>query len=240
MGIPVSVDVRGDDPRAAAAVAEAFDWLRDADRRFSRFRADSEVSRLGRGELSAAALSDDLREVLAIADRACERSGGAFCVRRPDGAIDTDGVVKGWAVQRAADMLVAAGLDRFCWNAGGDVTTRGEPEPGRGWRVAVRDPQDSQRFLAQVEVRDGAVATSGTYERGEHVWDGRTGMPATALRSVTVVASDLTTADVLATSVLAMGPDGVSWAAAAGASAVIAVLEDGRLVTYLAGASATT
>jgi len=238
MGLPVSVDVRDDDRAdTEGLVAAAFAQLHAANARFSRYEPDSEVSRYARGELRPADLSADLREVLAIAGRAWEDSGGAFSVRRPDGSLDTDGVVKGWAVQRAAETLAAGGLRRFCWNAGGDVVTRGEPEPGRGWHVAVRDPADRERFLAVLEVRDGAVATSGTYERGAHVWDGRTGEVAAGLLSATVVADSLTTADVLATCVLALGPDGVSWAAAFGAAAVIAVRDDGRLVTDRSGAA---
>jgi thiamine biosynthesis lipoprotein len=238
MGIPMSVDVPApDDPdRAARAVRTAFERLHEADRRFSRFRPDSEVSRLTRGELRPGELSADLADVLRVADRAALASGGAFSVRRPDGSLDTDGVVKGWAAQRAADVLMAAGIGAFCLNAGGDVVTRGEPVPGRGWRVGVRDPTDAHRFLAVVEQRDGAVATSGTYERGAHVWDGRTGTAATGLRSATVLAADLTTADVLATSVLALGPDGVAWASEHGAAAVLAVTDDGRVLGDRVGA----
>jgi thiamine biosynthesis lipoprotein len=145
--------------------------------------------------------------------------------------LDTDGVVKGWAAQRAADVLVAGGLRCFCLNAGGDVVTRGEPAPGRGWQVGIRHPADPGEMLAVLELRDGAVATSGTYERGAHIWDGRTGEPATQLVSASVVAADLTTADVLATSVLALGPDGVAWASAHGAAAVIAVTTDGVVLS---------
>jgi len=230
MGIPMSVDIRHDDEgRARHAARAAFDGMHDADRRFSRFRPDSEVSRYGRGECEQP--SADLREVLAVAARFEAASGGAFRIWRPDGTIDTDGVVKGWAAQRAADSLVAAGMTTFCLNAGGDVVVRGEPDPGRGWSVGVREPADPTAFLTVLAVRDGAVATSGTYERGEHVWDGRTGAPATGLLSATVVAADLTTADVLATCVLALGPDGVPWAAQHGAAAVVAVRADGQVLT---------
>lgn len=235
MGIPMSVDVRDvvDEQVERAAVRDAFDRMHDADRRFSRYLPDSEVSRYDGGGASS-----DLREVLGIAERFGELSGGAFSVRRPDGSLDTDGVVKGWAAQRAADTLTAAGLTTFCLNAGGDVVVRGEPEGGRGWNVGVRDPSDPQSFLTVLEVRDGAVATSGTYERGEHVWDGRTGQVATGLRSATVVAADLTTADVLATCVLALGPDGIAWASQHGAAAVLAVDADGELLTALQAAPA--
>ena len=236
MGIPMSVDVRDaiDEQAERAAVRVAFDRMHDADRRFSRFQPDSEVSRYDDND----APSTDLQEVLDIAARFGGLSGGAFSVRRPDGSLDTDGVVKGWAAQRAANTLTAAGLTTFCLNAGGDVVVRGEPEAGGGWNVGVRDPDDPESFLTVLEVRDGAVATSGTYERGEHVWDGRTGQPATGLRSATVVAADLTTADVLATCVLALGHDGIAWAAEHGAVAVLAVDTDGDLLAALQAAPA--
>lgn len=224
MGIPVSVDARQVEPDLAeAALDDAFAVLRAADLRFSTYRPDSELSRLDRGELTDDELSDDMHEVLAIAARAREGSGGVFDVRTPEGRLDTNGVVKGWAAQRAADVLVAAGLRDFCLNAGGDIVARGGPEPGEPWQVAVRDPGDPQKVLAVLTVRDGAVATSGTYERGAHVWDGRTGSRDVPFVAATVVAADLTVADVLATTVLAMGEDGPQWAMAHGAAMVFVV-----------------
>ncbi|MBD8060032.1 FAD:protein FMN transferase [Cellulomonas sp. JH27-2] len=229
MGIPMSVDVPDrDDAAVREAVTMAFASLHAADRRFSRFDPTSEVSRYARGEVLV--VSDELREVLALAERAADESGGAFSIRRPDGGLDTDGVVKGWAAQRAADTLLGAGVDRFCLNAGGDVALAGEPEPGRPWNVGVRHPDDPTRVLAVLEVRDGAVATSGTYERGAHIWDGRTGGAAAGLVAATVVANDLLRADIMATTVMALGPDGVAWAAEHGAAAVVAVRPDGRIL----------
>ncbi len=224
MGIPVSVDARHVEPELAeAALDDAFAVLRAADLRFSPYRPDSELARLDRGELTEDELSDDMHEVLEIAARARKDSGGVFDVRTPEGLLDTNGVVKGWAAQRAADVLVAAGLHDFCLNAGGDIVARGEHEPGEPWQVAVRDPGDPQKVIAVLTVRDGAVATSGTYERGAHVWDGRTGSRDVPFVAATVVAADLTVADVLATTVLAMGEDGPEWAMAHGAAMVFTV-----------------
>ena len=232
MGLPMSVDVRrAQGPAVEAALDAAFAVLHEADERFSTYRPDSELRRLERGEVADDALSADMREVLEIAARAHEESGGVFDVCTPEGRLDTNGVVKGWAAQRAADVLVAAGLRDFCLNAGGDVVTRGEPEPGRAWDVAVRHPDDPQGVLAVLSVGDGAVATSGTYERGAHVWDGRSGSRELPLVAATVVAADLTVADVLATTVLAMGEDGPAWAVEHGAATVIAVTADGRVLT---------
>jgi thiamine biosynthesis lipoprotein len=217
MGLPISLDLR-DDGVPGEAVRAAFDWLREADRRFSPFRQDSEVRRLGLD-----AISPELTEILALCEHYEAASGGAFRATLPGREFDPSGVVKGWAVQRAGDILRAAGGDRFCLNAGGDVLTAGEPEPGRPWRVGIRHPDQPLKVCAVIERRDGAVATSGTYERGPHVLDGRTGLPAGDLVSLTVTAADLTTADAVSTAAFAMGHAGIAWAAAQPGCLVYAV-----------------
>ncbi|HEY2557447.1 MAG TPA: FAD:protein FMN transferase [Diaminobutyricibacter sp.] len=232
MGIPMSIDIRRVDADAGAdacadAAASAFAAMADADRRFSTYRDDSEVSRVDRGLVDESAYSDDLREVLRIGDRFATASGGAFRVRLPGGGLDTDGVVKGWAASRAADVLRSRGVTDFCLNAGGDVVVSGSPGAGAGWNVGIRSPSDPARMWAVLSVTDCAVATSGAYERGRHIVDGRSGLPAQGLTSVTVIADDLTTADVLATAVFALGPDGVPWALGHGATGVLALTEPG-------------
>ncbi|CAM5344655.1 FAD:protein FMN transferase OS=Streptomyces aurantiogriseus OX=66870 GN=apbE PE=4 SV=1 [Streptomyces aurantiogriseus] len=207
MGFPVSLRV--DDPHIGEETGDAvFAWLREVDERFSPFKAGSEVSRYGRGELPADALSADLVEVLDLCERYRVATGGAFDVRLPGRGFDPCAIVKGWSVQRAAELLAAAGARRFCLNAGGDVVTGGGP-----WRVGVRHPEIADKLCTVLELTDGAVATSARYERGDHIIDGRTGAPATGLLSVTVVAATLTEADAVATAAFAMGPEGVEWAA---------------------------
>ena len=138
--------------------------------------------------------------------------------------------MKGWAADRASRVLAEAAFRDHCLNAGGDVAVAGSPGDGRPWHVAVRSPDSATELLAVLEVTHGGVATSGAYERGEHIVDGRTGAAATGLRSATVVAGDLTTADLLATAVFALGPHGVRWALGQGARAVLAVAADGTLL----------
>ncbi|MCZ0986264.1 FAD:protein FMN transferase [Streptomyces diastatochromogenes] len=228
MGFPVSLRI--DDEGAWDAVAdEAFAWLRAVDRRFSPFRADSEVCRLDRGEPAAGAVSADLAQVLGLCEEYRTATGGAFDARLPGRGLDPCAVVKGWSVQRAAELLTAAGARRFCLNAGGDVVVSGGP-----WRVGIRHPEDAGRVCAVLEVTDGAVATSGRYERGDHILDGRTGRPATGLLSLTVLAPTLTEADATATAAFALGEEGVAWAAARAGCEVFAV-DAGRRVVRTAG-----
>jgi FAD:protein FMN transferase len=205
MGMPASVEV----PDGAAAGA-VFHLLRDADRRFSPFRADSEV-RTGRH-------STELTELLDLCAVYERETGGAFQVRPPGRPLDPCGVVKGWAVQQAADMLRAAGITEFCLNVGGDIAAAGRP-----WSIGIRHPDQPLEVCAVLEVREGAVATSGTYERGHHILDGRTGRPVRDLVSLTVVADDLTTADAVSTAAFAMGAEGIAWADAQPGCLVYAV-----------------
>ena len=231
MGIPMSIDVRDADGETAAdAACAAFARLRAADARFSRYRDDSEVSAVNRGELAVNDYSAELREVIALGGDAERVSGGAFSLRAPDGSLDTDGVVKGWAAARAARELDTRRIRTYCLNAGGDVVVSGAPEGAAGWNVGIRSVDDPQTMMAVLTVADAAVATSGAYERGQHIRDGRTGRPADALTSATVIAADLTTADILATLVFAMGTDGMRVALENGATGVLVRTVDGQLL----------
>lgn len=217
MGFPVSLRIDDDDV-AEEAVDAVFAWLREADARFSPFKADSEVSSYGRGGLAPHELSEDLTEVLGLCERYRRATGGAFATRLPGRGFDPCAVVKGWSVQRAAQSLRAAGVRRFCLNAGGDVVVSGGP-----WRAGVRHPEHADKLCAVLDLTDNAVATSARYERGDHIIDGRTGRPATGLLSMTVVAPTLTEADAVATAAFALGGEGVEWAAALPGCEVFAV-----------------
>ncbi|MGW3812523.1 FAD:protein FMN transferase [Streptomyces sp. NPDC005046] len=223
MGFPVSLLI-GDEDAVEESADPVFAWLREVDARFSPFRPDSEVSRLGRGELERSRISPDLAEVLGVCEEFRVASGGAFDVRLPGRGLDPCAVVKGWAVQRAAELLTAAGVRGFCLNAGGDVVTAGGP-----WRVGVRHPELADMVCTVLEITDGAVATSARYERGDHILDGRTGRPATGLLSVTVVAPSLTEADATATAAFALGAEGVEWAASREGCEVFAVDAEHRV-----------
>lgn len=213
MGLPISLALRGrhtDDAAARGAWAEALAALRDVDRVFSTYRPESFVSRLGRGEVAVEDGPPEVAEVLALGEVARLQSYGAFDVRR-GGVLDPSGVVKGWAVERAARPLRALPDTDVCLSAGGDLVCHVADPDASPWRIGIEDPHDPTRVLAVVPVRAGAVATSGLAHRGAHVVDARTGAAPDAVASVTVVHDDLTWADLDATAAFALGRDAARW-----------------------------
>jgi thiamine biosynthesis lipoprotein len=232
MGTAIVVDVRGDADQAAAVEA-AFAHLRDVDARFSTYKPDSEVSRLNRNELREEDCSDQLREVLGMCEIARQISDGYFDIRghRRDSTLDPSGLVKGWSVDGAALILDAAGICNYSINAAGDVRVRGHVQDGSPWRIGIRNPWDATTTVAVLSVDDDAIATSGTYERGDHIINPHTGRAPDGIASMTVVGPSLTWADTWATAAYAMGIRGVDWIAreVAGYEAC-AISTDKRLV----------
>jgi FAD:protein FMN transferase len=211
MGTIARVEVHDPVPDAAV-VDQVFAWLHEVDRRFSTYKAMSEVNRMHRGELAFAQCSDDLRCVLGECARLWQETDGYFDVYA-SGRLDPSGYVKGWSVQRASEMLTAAGASNHMVEAGGDIQVRGRPAPDRPWEIGIRHPWELNKVAWVLSGTDLAVATSGTYERGNHVVNPRDGKPATALRSVTVVGRDLGDTDAYATAAVAMGMSALTWLA---------------------------
>jgi FAD:protein FMN transferase len=211
MGTAISLDLR--QPWVASdAVDSFFAWLRSVDARFSTYRDDSVVSRLRRREVAPEDVEDDVRTVLKLCAEVGRQSDGVFDAWRssPDG-LDPSGLVKGWSVDEGTRILEAAGARNFCVNAGGDVLAKGEASPGTAWRVGLRHPEQPDRVSGVIVGRDLAVATSGAYERGDHILDPRTSEAPQELLSMTVAGPDLAFADAYATAAFAMGIAGVSW-----------------------------
>ena len=129
MGTVFSLDVRGGEPGAVrAALEEAAAGLRRVDEVFSTYRGDTQISRLARGELDVGQCDPEVAEVLELAAEAERVSDGWFSTRYR-GQLDPTGIVKGWATERAARRLLAAGASGVSVNGGGGGWRR-----CRGWR----------------------------------------------------------------------------------------------------------
>lgn len=237
-GTMIRIEVR--DASANDATRPVWEWFRRVDELFSTWRDDSEISRLARGDLELTATNRHVRTVLALCDRLKAESRGAFDIAFAANAneptlpgrcaIDPTGVVKGWAVDRAGELLLAEGVTDFAINAGGDILVRAVGRPPTAWRIGIQHPWERDKTAETVALANGAVATSGNYERGDHVVNARSGRPAVGLAAVTVVASELVTADGYATAALALGRDGMPWLATVPGIVAIGITDDRRVV----------
>ncbi|MBV9281434.1 MAG: FAD:protein FMN transferase [Chloroflexi bacterium] len=214
MGMPIGIDVRDPDVDPAS-LDRAFDWFRRVDATFSTYKPDSQISRLNRRKLTLEEADADVREILERCERLRLETDGYFDarVRLLPGVVDPSGLVKGWSVDRAAAILEDSGARDYCINAGGDVRVRGNALPDTSWRIGIQHPLLRYEVAAVVVADDLAIATSGTYARGNHIVDPHTGFAPTGVLSVTIVGPDLGTADAYATAAFAMGRNGPAWPA---------------------------
>lgn len=209
-------DMARDACLAAGRELDAIDaWL-------SPYRADSCVTAIRQGRLSRADSPAPVREVIDACSRLREATDGAFDPWAAPGGLDPSGYVKGWGADRAAAVLLAHGFANVSVNAAGDVTCRGEAEPGQGgWRIGVADPRDRQQVITSALVRDAHLATSGRYEQGDHIVEPGTGHRVTDVASASVLATHGGDADALATALMVRGPAGMHWVTAPSCAYVV-------------------
>lgn len=146
-----------------------------------------------------------------------DRWSGQSAVRftDPDVGLDLGGIAKGYGVDRAVDALRSRGIENAIVNVGGDLYAMGSGAGDEPWRVAVRSPDNPDRTVATIQVRDRAIATSGSYlqyfeshgRRYHHLLDPGTAAPrACAMQSLTISADTCLTADAAATALFGTDP----------------------------------
>jgi thiamine biosynthesis lipoprotein len=165
-------------------------------------------------------------EVVAECRAARQMSGGWFDPWAMPGGFDPTGLTKGWAVDRALDVLRRSGMAGAMVNGGGDLAAFGSPAPGQRWRVGIRHPWRADALAGIIEV-EAAVATSGSYERGTHLTDPATGSPSARAASATVTGPRLAMADALATAVAAGGDEALAVVGAVEGYAAYLIRPDG-------------
>lgn len=131
---------------------------------------------------------------------------------QPGMSITLGGIAKGYAVDRACDQLLGAGIEHALVNIGGDMRAIGD-KSGAPWAIALQNPRNPEEYLTILELEDEAVATSGDYERYfilkeriHHIINPKTGYSADECISVTVIAERCIDADALSTAVFVLGP----------------------------------
>jgi FAD:protein FMN transferase len=209
MGMPVTVQVQ-EAGSEASVLDRVFADFALLDRTFSPFIDSSEVSRINRSELRLEEASPLVQQAIDLC-RLYERSTDGYFSAWIGGRFDPSGFVKGWAIDRASSILDGNGYRDFFVDAGGDVQTRGHNADGQPWRVGIRHPIERDKVACVVLARGLAVATSGTYEKGQHILDPHTGKAADTFLSFTVVGPDILQADIYATAGCAIGFSGLAF-----------------------------
>jgi thiamine biosynthesis lipoprotein len=200
-----------DEGAIGAAVANVEEFFYAVDRDFSTYKPDSQVSQIRRGELKIDDASDYVKQVWTLCEYSRELTLGAFDPWAAEGGFDPSGLVKGWAAEIGAQMLVEAGVEKVLINASGDLVLRGGKPEGGPWNIGIASPDDVEKYVKFFDVVDGSVATSGDYEKGAHIVDPHTGLIAIGARSASVIGPDGALCDALATALMVDGIDAQQW-----------------------------
>jgi thiamine biosynthesis lipoprotein len=210
MGMPVTLDVI--DASATMALFEtAFDHFKYIDEKFSTYKENSEISRINNLELGLEDASEDMKTIFDLAEKTRLVTDGFFNIQYK-GFYDPSGLVKGWAIYNASEILCQKGMKNFYVDAGGDVQAVGRNSQDQNWRVGIRNPFDPDQIVKVLSISNCGVATSGTYVRGQHIYNPKKeNQPLTEIMSLTVIGPDIFEADRFATAAFAMGMDGINF-----------------------------
>lgn len=210
MGMPVTLAITGEG--GEEIFRRVFSYFIEVDQTFSTYKKSSEISRINRGEIPPESYSAEMKTILALADETKKATQGYFDITDQQGNLDPSGLVKGWAISEAAKIVREAGFENFYVEAGGDIQAEGLNEEGRPWTVGIKNPFNEQEIVKVLSIRNRGVATSGTYIRGQHIYNPHSrSNPISDIVSLTVIAPDVYEADRFATAAFAMGADGINF-----------------------------
>ena len=212
MGMPITIEIV--DPNATQSeINKIFDYFDFIDKTFSTFKQDSEISRINRDEIKKADWSDDMKTVFALAEKTKKETEGYFDIIDNNGKYNPSGIVKGWAIYCATQILRKAGFENFYVNAGGDIQFYGKNADGELWKTGIKNPFNQKEIVKVVYLKSGeGIATSGNYIRGDHIYNPKNRKKIVdEIVSFTVIGPNVCEADRFATAVFAMGKSGINF-----------------------------
>jgi thiamine biosynthesis lipoprotein len=192
---------------------QVIDFCKQVDADFSTYIETSWVTRLRTHQIGISSCPPSVQEVWQLCLQAKHLTDGAFDPWAVEGGFDPSGLVKGWAADKCADLLVSLGIEHVQVNAAGDLSLRGGFFDGvvKPWSIGVVNPDNRTEVVKIYEITEGAIATSGKYERGAHIHDPYTGLIAIGAKSATVVGPLSWLCDALATALMVAGEDGAKY-----------------------------
>jgi thiamine biosynthesis lipoprotein len=211
MGMPITVEISG--PAATEdAFNKVFSYFTYVDEKFSTYKDTSEISKINRGELPWEEISRDMQMVFRLSRETKQTTDGYFDILTPQGTYDPSGLVKGWAIFQAALILKQEGFNKFFIEAGGDIQAQSSNVGNAPWTVGIKNPFNSTEVVKILQIKNEGVATSGTYIRGQHIYNPlRENQIITDIVSLTVIGPNIYEADRFATAAFAMNKDGINF-----------------------------
>lgn len=207
MGMPITIEIV--DPVEKDVFTQLFDYFRQVDRQFSPYKKNSEVSLINQGKLKSREYSKEMKQIILQASKTKHQTNGYFNIYNKE-VFDPSGIVKGWAIKNAAGLLIKQGIKNFSIDAGGDIQVSGKNSQGLPWQIGIRNPFNTAEIIKVLELSSNGVATSGNYERGEHIYNPN-GHLADDVVSLTVIGKNIYDADRYATAAFAMGIKGIEF-----------------------------
>lgn len=231
MGMPITVEIT--DAADRTMLADTFEYFISVDRKYSTYKSDSEISRINAG-LPKECWSAEMRTVMQLCEQTKQQTDGFFDIKHND-KLDPSGLVKGWAINNAAKRLMKKNVKNFYIEAGGDIQVHGVNREGKSWLIGIRNPFNLNEIIKTIAVSSEGVATSGTYVRGQHIYNPhRPNATTRDIESLTVIGSNIYEADRFATAAFAMGRHGIEFIEKV--SGLEAYMVDSeRIATYTSG-----
>ncbi|MDD5050711.1 MAG: FAD:protein FMN transferase [Candidatus Pacebacteria bacterium] len=214
--MPVGIDIN-DREIIPGIFEEVFSYFTYVDQKFSTYKTTSEISAINRREIPKEKWSADMKEVIALSEKTRKETEGYFDIVTPKGFIDPSGMVKGWAIWKASEIIKSKGIKNFYVEIGGDIQVSGKNSVGGLWSVGIENPfkRKDERggdIVKIIYLDDKGVATSGTYKRGTHIYDPvKKAAPSDGILSLTVIGPNVYEADRFATAAFAMGTRGIEF-----------------------------
>jgi len=213
MGMPVIIDIK-DNSASREIIGRVFDYFVYVDEKFSTFKETSEITKINKGLLKPENYSQDMKLIFDLSEITKLETQGFFDIVNREGKFDPSGIVKGWAIFEANKILVKEGMKHFYVEAGGDIQVHGSNDTkSSGWSVGIRNPFNVKEIIKSVHLKHSeGIATSGSYERGNHIYNPKNHQETMAeIVSLTVIGPNVYQADRFATAAFAMQREGIGF-----------------------------
>ena len=209
MGMPIKIEIV-EKSATEDIFGKAFSYFQYVDDKFSVYKNNSEITRINEGKIKTEDWSDDMREIFILSEKTKRETGGYFDIQKADGKYDPSGLVKGWAIWKVSKLLKENGFKNFYVDAGGDIQVSGKNGEDKKWSIGIRDPFHLDKIVKVVYLDNVGIATSGIYERGNHIYNPKNRVEKILdIVSLSVIGPNVYEADRFATASFAMGNQGI-------------------------------